>query len=308
MENQKYESEINFKNLLKNPIRLFGWIFPLILVILLASGVYYVKQLNNIHKNELSPLITDSTFIKIENDLVQKKGGIVPAVDLALITKPTPEFINKGKELFLANCKSCHGDNGKGDGPSSAAMNPKPRNFHVIDGWTNGRTFSDLYKTLQEGIIKNGMAAYEYIPAGDRIAIISYIRTFVKFPDISTEEVATVDKTYKLSEGTKVPNQIPVKQAINYIINENLPSFQTITNKLKNDKSLNQLLTNRVVNIEYLYKITQMPDSNWTKYVFMETIENNPKGFGLKNNISYLNDNEWNQFFEIISKYRGNNI
>ena len=53
--------------------------------------------------------------------------------------------------------------------------------------------------------------------------------------------MSAIDKTYKLSEGTKVPNQIPVKQAINYIINENLPSFQTITNKLKNDKSLNQL-------------------------------------------------------------------
>lgn len=308
MENEKYESEINFKNLLKNPIRLFGWVFPIILVILLASGVYYVKQLNNIHKNELSPLLTDSTFIKIETDIVQKKGGIVPAVDLALITKPTPEFINKGKELFLANCKSCHGDEGKGDGPSSGAMNPKPRNFHQVEGWTNGRTFTDLYKTLQEGIIKNGMAAYEYIPAGDRIAIISYLRTFASFPEITNEEVVSVDKTYKLSEGTKVPNQIPVKQAVDYLINENTQNYQFITKKLKNDESLNQLLSNRVINIESLYKITQIPDSNWTKLIFIETIEKNPKGFGLKNNISFLNDNDWNTFFEIISKYRRTTI
>ncbi len=308
MENQKYESEINFKNLLKNPIRLFGWVFPLLLIIITASGIYYVKQLNNIHRNELSPLITDSTFIKVNEDIIQKKGGIVPAVDLALITNPTPEFINKGKELYLANCKSCHGDNGKGDGPSSSAMIPKPRNFHELDGWTIGRKFMDMYKTLQEGIIRNGMAAYEYVPAGDRIAIISYIRTFVAFPEISNDEVSSVDKTYNLSEGTKVPNQIPVKMAIDYIINENSSNYQSITNKLTNDESLNQLLKNRVINIKSLFSIIQIPDSNWTKNIFVETIENNPNGFGLKNNISHLNDNEWNKFFEIISKYRGNNI
>ncbi len=35
----------------------------------------------------------------------------------------------KGKEKFELMCASCHGPQGKGDGPAGAALNPKPRNL-----------------------------------------------------------------------------------------------------------------------------------------------------------------------------------
>ena len=34
-----------------------------------------------------------------------------------------------GKALFDANCASCHGVSGKGDGPVGAALTPAPRDF-----------------------------------------------------------------------------------------------------------------------------------------------------------------------------------
>jgi len=44
------------------------------------------------------------------------------------------------------------------------SLTVKPRNFHSLGGWTNGSKVSEIYKTLQEGIVRNGMAAYNYLP------------------------------------------------------------------------------------------------------------------------------------------------
>lgn len=42
---------------------------------------------------------------------------------------PTPEDIAKGKTLFTSYCAVCHGAGGAGDGPTAAALNPKPADF-----------------------------------------------------------------------------------------------------------------------------------------------------------------------------------
>ena len=40
----------------------------------------------------------------------------------------------RGKKLFKANCASCHGAKGKGDGPAGAALNPRPADLTVMAG------------------------------------------------------------------------------------------------------------------------------------------------------------------------------
>jgi len=39
------------------------------------------------------------------------------------------ELVVQGRELFLERCATCHGENGDGQGPGSAGLNPKPRDF-----------------------------------------------------------------------------------------------------------------------------------------------------------------------------------
>jgi mono/diheme cytochrome c family protein len=300
---KKLEDEINFRALLRNPVRLFGWVFPLIIVVLIGLGVYYVKNLSLISLNTQPIGAPDTTNIKKE--LVLKVGGITPAVDLAVIKNPTKEFIDKGKTLYESNCKSCHGDNGMGDGAAGAMLNPKPRNFQAVDGWTNGRTIDMMFKTLQEGIIKNGMAAYEYLPAGDRLSLISYIRTFANFPQIKDEELATLDLTYQISKGTVVPNTIPVATAEKKLSEENFAAVKKIsTAKMFLDASKEnagaELIKNSARNIDKVLSsfVSVMQDKSLDNFVTL--VVANPINYGFKPTVTRYSKEEFSQIYTYL--------
>jgi len=40
----------------------------------------------------------------------------------------------RGKKLYKANCASCHGPTGRGDGPAGAALNPRPADLATMAG------------------------------------------------------------------------------------------------------------------------------------------------------------------------------
>ena len=67
-----------------------------------------------------------------------------------------------GAILFNANCSSCHGVSGKGDGPVGAVLQPPPRDFtvgeFVFDPSGNGVNGEDedLRAVIENGAMKFG--------------------------------------------------------------------------------------------------------------------------------------------------------
>jgi mono/diheme cytochrome c family protein len=59
-----------------------------------------------------------------------------------------------GKELYLKHCSGCHGEQGKGDGPGAANINPKP-----IDH-TNKQYMSSLNDQHLFAVIRRGGAEF----------------------------------------------------------------------------------------------------------------------------------------------------
>ena len=57
-----------------------------------------------------------------------------------------------GRMYYVENCSTCHGAEGKGDGPTAVAthMDPVPRN-HTDGTYMNGRTDDQLHKVIAEG-------------------------------------------------------------------------------------------------------------------------------------------------------------
>lgn len=288
---RKIESEISFIALLKNPIRLFGLVYIYFFVVALTIGIFFVKSMDDISFNTVPGTALDT--LNIVREIETKVGGMKPAMDLALVTNPTADFIAKGKTQYVAACGSCHGNEGKGDGVAAVALDPKPRNFHSAEGWTKGRTFFDIYKSVNDGVPGTGMIAYEFLSPEDRVAIIHYIRTMADYPEVTLAEVnEKLDATYNLSAGIIDPNNIPIQKSITLLTDENQKNIDlsiVISDRIKSDKvnSANLLKAN-VLDIErvvYTY-ITKLNKKDYNNFV--QKLNSDPVALGFRASVVNL--------------------
>lgn len=103
----------------------------------------------------------------------------------------TPESIARGLELYqMIGCPTCHGDGGRGDGPSAKTLAPdiwgnpqKPFDF-TKGRLKSGPTPQDVYRTFMTGVGGTAMPSFaeifsqpdgENIREGDAWNLVSYI-------------------------------------------------------------------------------------------------------------------------------------
>jgi len=235
----EFKDEVDFRELLRKPWKLFGYSYIYFLLVLTALGISYMENLTVIGKNSVIPTVLgdSSSFVQ---DIPYESPKALPPVDVMKVAKPTPDLMEKGRELFRANCSSCHGDNGLGDGPAGVTLNPKPRNFHSLAGWTSGSKISQIYKTLQDGVPGTGMAPFNYMPPLDRFELIHFVRSFATRPvngagqpTDTPEELEGLETTYQLSKGVNTPGQIPVRKATQIIERETAPAVARVSELVK---------------------------------------------------------------------------
>ncbi|HEX7288975.1 MAG TPA: c(7)-type cytochrome triheme domain-containing protein [Candidatus Angelobacter sp.] len=111
----------------------------------------------------------------ISRDLEKSSTDPIPA---------SPEAVARGKAVYSEACAVCHGDAGDGNGPLSAALAPKPRNFTSGKFKFRSTSFSsipadsDLFRTITRGIPGTSMPSFSFLSYEDRFAILHYIKTF----------------------------------------------------------------------------------------------------------------------------------
>ena len=77
---------------------------------------------------------------------------------------PSQKSIDAGRTLFEANCVSCHGPGGQGDGPLAAGLDPPPLDLTIhVPLHPDG----ELYRFIETGIADTAMPAF-----GETLAVI----------------------------------------------------------------------------------------------------------------------------------------
>ena len=118
---------------------------------------------------------------------------IISAAAFALVGLALPSLAlaggdaEAGKAVYLQNCSSCHGDTGKGDGPTGKALPVKPRDFSTgefkfdTDGDGKAGTEADLTNVIQKGAMAYGgsplMAPLPQLTDQQIVDIIAFINS-----------------------------------------------------------------------------------------------------------------------------------
>ena len=96
----------------------------------------------------------------------------------------TDDQVAHGRAVYERRCVGCHGVKGDGNGPAATFLDPRPRNFTLgafkFRSTPSGSlpTDGDLYRTLTRGVRWTAMPTWHELPEKDRIAVITFIKTF----------------------------------------------------------------------------------------------------------------------------------
>lgn len=91
--------------------------------------------------------------------------------------------VDAGSGLYAANCAVCHGEEGRGDGPSAEGLEKKPADLNAdhVQGLTDGA----LFYIISHGKPDTPMPAWEgVLGVEERWNVVNFMRTLSEHEDV----------------------------------------------------------------------------------------------------------------------------
>lgn len=107
----------------------------------------------------------------------QIKTLVISSTGLEVAPRRWPS-IDHGKALFMAQCASCHGKTGDGNGELAAQLNPKPTNFHEA-GRMKKISPLQAYNTIQLGVEGTSMPSFQKLSDQDAWDLAFYVKSIL---------------------------------------------------------------------------------------------------------------------------------
>ncbi|MBA2565706.1 MAG: c-type cytochrome [Gemmatimonadetes bacterium] len=126
-------------------------LFPLVTaaIVLLAAGC----QQSADEADEGAPV--DTAGAPMEEDATEPAGDGAAGDDAG-----GADEMALGTQVYEANCATCHGSNGGGDGPAGAGLQPPPAKFDDAE-WKYGGDLASVTNTINNGIPGTAMIAWK---------------------------------------------------------------------------------------------------------------------------------------------------
>lgn len=118
-----------------------------------------------------------------ERHIMQPRVPVESLAEARALRNPlpdSPDVVAKGSALYRGKgtCVNCHGQNGEGDGPVAASLDPSPRNFHHHGFWRH-RTEGELFWVIKYGSSGTSMIGFGDVLSDEEIwTVIQYERSF----------------------------------------------------------------------------------------------------------------------------------
>src|SRR5215510_6681391 len=168
-----------------------------------------LKSLANQIENKADP----KAVAELANDAKQK---LLATYNIVPYPKQLPSLAS-GEAIYLENCAQCHGETGKGDGPSRATMNPKnpvPANFTDAEFMAGLSPFK-AYNAISFGVENTAMASFAALSEEQRWQVAFYVLSLRFSPESAQAGAA-------LFQSKNVPAEITTAASLATSVDEEL--------------------------------------------------------------------------------------
>jgi mono/diheme cytochrome c family protein len=109
-----------------------------------------------------------------------KRAIAVAVIALTMSSRAWGADVKEGAQIFRAHCATCHGLDGKGEGPVARNYDPPP--VDLTKGvFRHGSSEADLTKTVTLGIPSTGMTGWKgRLTSAEIASVVAYVQSLKK--------------------------------------------------------------------------------------------------------------------------------